>query len=95
MQAELLYRNKLTLDSGAVIEEVIWKLPTPDADRPHGFKYRLVYLRENHRIIGYDNERGKGDHRHYSGSEEPYRFTSVEQLLNDFRADVTREEGEP
>jgi hypothetical protein len=43
------------------------------------------------RIFGYDNERGKGDHRHHRGREEPYRFTSVEKLVSDFLADVAKE----
>jgi hypothetical protein len=36
----------------------------------------------------YDNELGKGDHRHLSDREEPYRFSTPEQLIADFRADV-------
>jgi hypothetical protein len=38
--------------------------------------------------VRYDNERGKGDHRHLGDVEEAYRFTSVEQLLTDFERDV-------
>jgi hypothetical protein len=88
MKAKLLYHNKRRLDSGAIIEEVIWKLPQLDAERPHGYKYRLVYIRDRHRLVGYDNERGKGDHRHCGDDEQPYAFTTVDQLLADFRADV-------
>ena len=51
---------------------VIWQLPQTDADRPHGLTYRLVYVRNHERLIGYDNERGKGDHKHLAGCEEPY-----------------------
>lgn len=93
MRARLLYRNRKRLASGALIEEVIWKLPRPETDRPHGYKYRLAYIRDGRRLIGYDNERGKSDHRHYRGREEAYRFVSLDQLLEDFRADVRREEG--
>ena len=38
----------------------------------------------------YDNERGKGDHRHYAGRESPYRFVSPERLVADFDADRER-----
>jgi hypothetical protein len=38
--------------------------------------------------VGYDNERGKGDHRHYQGAEVAYAFTGVEQLMADFWSDV-------
>jgi hypothetical protein len=40
--------------------------------------------------VRYDNERGKGDHRHLGEDEHGYVFTSVEQLLEDFRSDVER-----
>ena len=43
------------------------------------------------RIVGYDNEAGKGDHRHYRDREEPYTLTSLEQLVADFEADVRKE----
>lgn len=92
MQARLIFRNKKRLVSGAIVEEVVWKLPRPEPDRPHGYKYRLAYVREGKRIVGYDNERGKGDHRHRRGREQRYEFVSLDRLLADFRADVTREE---
>ena len=38
----------------------------------------------------YDNERGKGDHRHTVFDEQPYRFQSPEQLIRDFHTDVER-----
>jgi len=40
--------------------------------------------------VRYDNELGKGDHRHYGEREETYAFTSLEALLEDFQADVIR-----
>ncbi len=40
------------------------------------------------RVIGYDNERGKGDHRHLGGREEAYSFVNPRQLIADFMADV-------
>ena len=73
---------------GGIVEMVIWKLPEADSERPHGLKYRLVYVRDGERLVGYDNERGKGDHRHYGGREEPYQFTDIDGLLSDFWSDV-------
>jgi len=46
------------------------------------------------REIGYDNERGKGDHRHFQGTETAYAFTSVERLIADFWSDVERVRGD-
>lgn len=93
MLAELIYSNKQQLRNGAIVEMVIWKLPHPDAQRPHGYKYRLYYGRAGKRLVGYDNERGKGDHRHEGGHEWPYAFVSVDQLVEDFLGDVRRLEG--
>ena len=40
------------------------------------------------RIVGFDSERGQGDHCHLDGKELPNTFTSVDQLLEDFIAAV-------
>lgn len=48
----------------------------------------MFYGRPGVREVGYDNERGKGDHRHFQGIETPYDFRSVEQLMADFWFDV-------
>lgn len=87
MNARKLFERRQTFRSG-LIEMAIWQLPQADAERPHGLKYRLVYIRDRQRIVGYDNERGKGDHKHLTGREEPYTFVSVRTLLDDFWADV-------
>lgn len=93
MTAVLLYRDRLDFDDGAVVEMVIWKVPTTVMGSRHRYKYRLYYGRGGRRIVGYDNERGKGDHRHRHGREDNYRFTTVEKLVSDFLADVAEERG--
>jgi hypothetical protein len=90
VQAELLHRSRLDFDDGAFVEMVIWKVPDPVPPSRHGYKYRLFYGRPGKRLVGNDNERGKGDHRHLAGREEPYRFTGVEKLMTDFLDDVRR-----
>jgi hypothetical protein len=60
----------------------------------HGLKYSLFYGRLGVREVGYDNERGKGDHRHFQGAEAPYAFTTVDRLMDDFWADVRSVRGE-
>jgi hypothetical protein len=67
---------------------VLWRVPEPVAGCRHSYKYRLCHGTAEERIVGYDNERGKGDHRHRRGRREPYRFTTVERLVRDFLADV-------
>ena len=88
MKAKLIIRDRRVFDDGCLIEIVIWRVPTPVPSTAHGLKYRLFYGRKGKRLVGYDNERGKGDHRHYAGIEEPYAFTTLEQLLDDFERDV-------
>ena len=91
MSAQLRHRDRLDFDDGAVAEMVIWQVPMPVVGSQHHYKYRLYCGRGGKRIVAYDNERGKGDHRHRHGREEAYRFTTVERLMSDFLADVAEE----
>lgn len=90
--ATLLLRERRVLERG-FIEVVVWDLPGPVRGVGHRFKYRLAYVVEGQCVLRYDNESGKGDHRHLGNSEQPYAFVSVEQLLDDFLADVARSKG--
>jgi hypothetical protein len=95
MKAARLHYDKATLPDGAIVEMVIWRVPEPVPPTTHGLKYRLFYGFAGERVVVYDNERGKGDHRHFMGRESRYRFVSVEQLVSDFLADVAKaREGE-
>ena len=90
MKAHRIFYDKAVLADGAIVEMTIWQLPKASSERPHGLKYSLFYGRNGLRIVGYDNERGKGDHRHVGEVETRYRFVSVEKLVVDFLADVER-----
>jgi hypothetical protein len=93
-KALLLFRDKAIFPDGAIVEMTIWQLPKRTLERPHGLKYSLYYGYEGTRIIGYDNEAGKGDHKHYLQAEQSYIFVNVEQLIEDFLSDVKMERGE-
>jgi hypothetical protein len=88
MKATLLARVKEVRDNGTIVEVVIWELPEPLPPSKHSFKYRLFYGTPEEARVRYDNERGKGDHRHVAGTELSYVFVSVDQLLDDFERDV-------
>jgi hypothetical protein len=90
MKAVRIFFDKTVLPDGFIVEMVIWQLPTASLERPHGLKYRLFYGLDGQRIVGYDNERGKGDHKHILDVEKRYKFTSVEKLVSDFLADIER-----
>jgi hypothetical protein len=94
-RAELLFRQRIDYEDGAIVEMVLWRVPTPVQPSTHGLKYSLFYGRAGVREVGYDNERGKGDHRHFHGVEMPYAFTTVERLVEDFWSDVRALRGAP
>ena len=78
-KAILELRSKQKFADGAILEMVVWRLPHTDHERPHGFKYSLYYGKNGKRLIGYDNERGKGDHRHLGAIQENYEFLQKNQ----------------
>ncbi|MEE8343631.1 MAG: DUF6516 family protein [Gammaproteobacteria bacterium] len=94
MAAKLIYKEKFIYGDGSIREMVLWKLPKSSQNRPHGLKYRLYYgLSDGTPVVRYDNETGKGDHRHVGERQEPYRFQDVETLVADFLADVAQARG--
>jgi hypothetical protein len=94
MKADLVIRERIVFNDGAILEVRIWSVPDPVPPSLHRYKYALFYGYPGERLVCYDNERGKGDHRHHGGDETPYAFAGIEQLLQDFRADVERLRGE-
>jgi hypothetical protein len=88
MKANLISRFKDVTPEGGVIELVVWRVSQPVSPSRHGFKYRAAYAIDGVRVVGFDNERGKGDHCHIQGVERPYNFTSVSQLVEDFIAAI-------
>ncbi|NBQ08437.1 MAG: hypothetical protein EBU47_02900, partial [Betaproteobacteria bacterium] len=67
MSATLVTRFKNINADGSILEVVVWRLPRPLAPSTHPYKYRAVYAVGGVRIVGFDNERGKGDHCHLDG----------------------------
>jgi Family of unknown function (DUF6516) len=73
-----------------IVQAVVWRLPAALPPSHHRYKYRLYCGRNGDRLVGFDNERGKGDHMHMLGVKSPYQFTTLAQLLADFAAAVER-----
>ena len=88
MDAVPIARAKEVRDDGSIVEIVIWELQEPLPPSTHRYKYRLYFGANGVSQVRYDNERGKGDHRHIGNEEFEYIFASVEKLLEDFKADV-------
>lgn len=87
-KAKLIVNRKTRYDDGAIREMVVWELPEPVLGSEHSYKYRFYYGKDGERIVGYDNERGKGDHKHIRDVEHPYVFVDIKQLLSDFYDDI-------
>ena|ERR1700722_6081536 len=87
-KAVLLFHRKREYDDGMIVEIKLWEVAKPVRGSGHSYKYSLFYGRAGKRLIGYDNESGKGDHRHYGDYEERYAFTTIDRLIDDFDKDV-------
>jgi len=90
MKAVQLVRTRITYSGIAFAELVLWRLVKPVAGSAHAFKYRLAYVVRGVCVLRYDNEAGKGDHRHFGSRARAYVFTTPEQLIADFQHDIER-----
>ena len=88
MPAEPLLDERHVLSESAFAELVVWRVPTPVRGSKHEFRYRLALVVDGECVLRYDNEAGKGDHRHVGEKQHEHRFRSAEQLLADFWSDV-------
>jgi hypothetical protein len=92
MAAELLIRERIVLASDAIVEMIAWRVPQPVPGSAHGFKYRFAYVVDDICVLRYDNEAGKGDHRHLRGREEKVSFKSIDALIGEFIRLVEKQE---
>jgi hypothetical protein len=90
MQAARIVSTRIVYSESAFAELVLWLLPRPLSGYTHNYKYRLASVVQGKCVLRYDNETGKGDHRHVDGKESAYGFTTPEQLIADFQEDIER-----
>lgn len=88
MKATLLLRERRIVAEDAFVELVVWKVPAPVPGSAHNFKYRLAFVVDSVCVLRYDNEAGKGDHKHLGEEQSPYVFTTPARLLDDFWNEV-------
>jgi hypothetical protein len=88
MHASLMINERHTITESAFVEMLVWCLPVPLSGSSHGFKYRLALVVNGVCVLRYDNEVGKGDHKHAGREEFSYTFTTPQALLDDFWNDV-------
>ncbi len=87
-KAEKVLDVRNSFEDGTLLVIRVWKLAEPVPPAMHRFKYSFFYGRPGVRLVLFDNERGKGDHKHLREVESVYVFESVENLMNDFLAAV-------
>jgi len=88
MSSELLLDERHVLSEAVFAELVIWRVPAPVRGSAQEFRYRLALVVDGKCVLRYDNEAGKGDHKHVGDAQQRYRFKDAEQLLVDFWTDV-------
>lgn len=88
----------IELSPRAFVQLRVLELPEPVRGSEHLFKYSLALVVDDVCLLRYDNEAGKGDHRHTKARgkgaklrEERYRFSDVDTLQTDFWHDVGRQ----
>jgi hypothetical protein len=90
MKAVELLHRRVAYSEVAFAELVLWQLSAPMPGSNHRYKYRLAFVVESVCVLRYDNESGKGDHRHYGSTEKTYAFSTPEKLIADFQRDIAR-----
>lgn len=90
MKARELVRRRVPMGENVFAEIALWQLDGSVPPSNHHYKYRLVLVVDGRCVLRYDNERGKGDHRHIGESELPYTFRTVEDLVADFFHEAKR-----
>lgn len=88
MKAKLRLRERIGLSETMFVELVVWRLPAPLVGSDHNFKYRFALVEAGVCVLRYDNEAGKGDHKHLGLVEVDYPFRGIDALMDDFWADV-------
>jgi Family of unknown function (DUF6516) len=90
MKAALMVRERMPFGDDSFAELVLWQLPQALPGSPHPYKYRLAYVFRGECVLRYDNEAGKGDHRHRLARQSAYRFETPDKLIDDFLREVKR-----
>ena len=90
MKAVLLTQTRVAYTESSFAEIAIWEVPHPLEGSAHSYKYRLAFVVDGVCVLRYDNESGKGDHRHTLDGQARYRFLSLDRLFADFDRDIRR-----
>jgi hypothetical protein len=87
-KATLVSVRQFYMAEEAYVDMVIWAVPAPVRGSSHDYKYGLALVVNDVCVMRYDNEAGKGDHKHVDNKEYPYRFVDIDRLSADFLVDA-------
>ncbi|HBK4770647.1 TPA: hypothetical protein LLS86_004226 [Serratia liquefaciens] len=90
MPATLVMNRRIWLDTNSLLSLVVWDVTSAVRGGNHKYKYRLAYVVEDKCVLRYDNEAGKGDHKHLDTVEISINFIDINQLIDDFIAEVNQ-----
>ncbi|QUY46905.1 hypothetical protein JK621_15855 [Serratia plymuthica] len=90
MPAILIMKRRIWLDRSSLLSLVVWDVTPSVRGSNHRYKYRLAYVVQDVCVLRYDNEAGKGDHKHLGAAEVPIEFIDINQLVNDFVTEVNQ-----
>jgi hypothetical protein len=90
LKASLVVRDRIAYSEASFAEVVVRVVAAPLAGSVHTYKYRLAFIAHGECVLRYDNETGKGDHRHATGTEARYRFSTLSKLFADFERNIRR-----
>jgi hypothetical protein len=82
--------ERIILSNNTFVEVVVWEVSESLEGSEHRYRYRLALVIKGECVMRYDNEAGKGDHKHIGNKESDYDFTDIDRLLADFWNDVGR-----
>lgn len=88
MKAQQLLNERIPQGDDSFAELRVWKVPSPVSGSSHSLKYSLAFVVGGVCVLHYDNEAGKGDHKHVGDVETSYCFTTPAALIADFWRDV-------
>jgi len=84
VDAVLEFKEYRPFGPNARAELVAWRVPSPVRGSTHTYKYRFALIVDDICVMRYDNEAGKGDHRHVGSRQFPYEFRGLERARDDF-----------
>ena len=90
MPATLVMNRRIWLDANSLLSLVVWDVTPSVRGSNHKYKYRLAYVVEGKCVLRYDNEAGKGDHKHQGAAEIPIEFIDINRLVDDFVVKVNQ-----